>query len=78
MGQRIGIMWAVGAFAELIGPPVAGVLLTQHDGRVSYLGCPIFGGLSVLVGAGFLVFPAWSIIKDDKGKDVGADARGPV
>ncbi|KAI0547726.1 major facilitator superfamily domain-containing protein [Xylaria curta] len=62
-GLRLGVMWAVGAFAELIGPPIAGALLTEHDGRVSYLGCQIFGGLSVLVGAGFLVVPAWSIMR---------------
>ncbi|KAI0542550.1 major facilitator superfamily domain-containing protein [Xylaria digitata] len=65
-GLRIGIMWAVGAFAELIGPPIAGALLTKHNGQVSYLGCQIFGGLSVLIGVGFLVFPAWWILKDDK------------
>ncbi|KAI1747604.1 major facilitator superfamily domain-containing protein [Xylaria castorea] len=69
-GLRIGIMWAVGGFAELIGPPVAGALLTQHDGRVSYLGCQIFGGLGVLVGAGFLGIPAWFIIKNDREKHV--------
>ncbi|KAI0466780.1 major facilitator superfamily domain-containing protein [Xylaria cf. heliscus] len=75
MGLRIGIMWAVGAFAELIGPPIAGALLIQQDGKVSYLGCQLFGGLSVLAGAGFLVFPAWFIIKNDAGKDVETDAR---
>lgn len=65
-GLRIGIMWAVGAFAELIGPPIAGALLQDRNGRVSYLGCQIFGGVSVLVGAGFLVVPAVSIWKDDR------------
>ncbi|KAI0445238.1 major facilitator superfamily domain-containing protein [Xylaria telfairii] len=77
-GLRIGIMWAIGAFAELIGPPVAGALLMQHDGKVSYLGCQIFGGLSVLVGAGFLVFPAWYIIEDDKERDVETAVQGSV
>ncbi|KAI1742797.1 major facilitator superfamily domain-containing protein [Xylaria scruposa] len=67
-GLRLGVMWAVGAFAELIGPPIAGALLTQHDGKVSYLGCQIFGGLSILVGAGFLVVPAWSIMRRDQAK----------
>ncbi|KAI0864804.1 major facilitator superfamily domain-containing protein [Xylaria cubensis] len=67
-GLRIGIMWAVGSIAELIGPPIAGALLTEHDGRISYLVCQIFGGLSVLVGAGFLVVPAWSIMRSDKAK----------
>ncbi|RYC57244.1 hypothetical protein CHU98_g8958 [Xylaria longipes] len=32
-GLRIGIMWAAGAFAELIGPPVAGALLIERDGK---------------------------------------------
>lgn len=53
-------MWAVGAVAELIGPPIAGALLTENDGKTSYLGCQLFGGLSIIIGAIFLVFPAWS------------------
>ncbi|KAI8946148.1 major facilitator superfamily domain-containing protein [Xylaria longipes] len=78
-GLRIGIMWAAGAFAELIGPPVAGALLIERDGRVTYFGCQVFGGLSVLVGAGFLVFPAWFIFKtDNKGKHVEMATRSQV
>ncbi|KAI3318735.1 MFS general substrate transporter [Xylariaceae sp. AK1471] len=65
-GTRIGIMWAVGAFAELIGPPVAGALLTQHDGKTNYLGCQIFSGVSISIGAVFLIFPAWFIFNDDR------------
>ncbi|KAI0402269.1 major facilitator superfamily domain-containing protein [Xylaria palmicola] len=67
-GLRIGLMWGVGAIAELVGPPIAGALLTYHNSKVNYLGCQLFGGVSVLVGAGFLVVPAWSIIREDKTK----------
>ncbi|RWA08581.1 hypothetical protein EKO27_g6529 [Xylaria grammica] len=70
-GLRIGNMWAVGAFAELIGPPIGGALLMERDGKTSYLGCQLFGGASVLIGALFLIFPAWSIIKEDRAKKLG-------
>ncbi|KAI0198181.1 MFS general substrate transporter [Astrocystis sublimbata] len=75
-GLRIGNMWAVGAFAELVGPPIGGALLMERDGKISYLGCQLFGGLSVIIGAVFLVYPALSIIKDDKARKsaiVGSD-----
>ncbi|KAI0508755.1 major facilitator superfamily domain-containing protein [Xylaria bambusicola] len=65
-GVRIGIMWAVAAVAELIGPPIAGALLTQRDGKVSYLGCQVFGGVSVLIGAVFLTVPAYRTYKDGR------------
>lgn len=65
-GLRIGIMWTAGAFAELIGTPIAGSLITRSDDGVSYVGGQIFGGLSILLGAMFLIVPAWSILKDDK------------
>ncbi|KAK5625408.1 hypothetical protein RRF57_001124 [Xylaria bambusicola] len=63
-GLRIGIMWAVAAVAELIGPPIAGALLTQRNGKASYLGCQLFGGVSVLIGAIFLTVPAWRIYRN--------------
>ncbi|KAI0972268.1 MFS general substrate transporter [Xylaria arbuscula] len=72
-GLRIGNMWAVGAFAELIGPPIGGALLMERDGKISYLGCQLFGGLSVAIGAIFLIFPAWSILKEDRAKKRGID-----
>ena len=59
-------MWTAGAFAELIGTPIAGLLVTKTDGHVSYVGGQIFGGVSILLGAAFLLVPAWSIFKDDK------------
>ncbi|KAI1171567.1 MFS general substrate transporter [Nemania sp. FL0916] len=67
-GKRIGFMWAVGAVAELIGPPIAGALVKEHDGRTSYFNCQIFSGVSVVAGAAFLVFPAWAIWKEDRAK----------
>ncbi|KAI1278889.1 MFS general substrate transporter [Xylaria sp. FL0933] len=72
-GLRIGNMWAVGAFAELIGPPIGGALLMERDGKTSYLGCQLFGGLSVVIGAIFLIYPAWSILKEDRSKKLGID-----
>ncbi|KAI0434851.1 major facilitator superfamily domain-containing protein [Xylaria sp. FL1042] len=72
-GLRIGNMWAVGAFAELIGPPIGGALLMERDGKTSYLGCQLFGALSVVIGAAFLVVPAWSILKEDRSKKLGID-----
>ncbi|KAI1351281.1 MFS general substrate transporter [Xylaria sp. FL0043] len=72
-GLRIGNMWAVGAFAELIGPPIGGALLMERDGKTSYLGCQLFGGLSVVIGAVFLIYPAWSILKEDRSKKLEID-----
>lgn len=69
VGFRIGAMWTAGAFAELVGAPIAGTLVTKssHDEpNVSYVGGQVFGGVSILLGAAFLVVPAWSIFKDDK------------
>lgn len=64
-------MWTAGAFAELIGAPIAGALVKrnpkdEHD--VSYQGGQIFGGLSIFVGAAFLMVLAWSILKEDRVK----------
>ena len=68
VGLRIGAMWTAGAFAELVGAPIAGALVTRtHDRQeVSYVGGQVFGGSSILLGAAFMVVPAWSIFKDDK------------
>ncbi|KAJ8131843.1 hypothetical protein O1611_g1783 [Lasiodiplodia mahajangana] len=68
-GQRIGIMWTAGAFAELVGTPIAGTLVTQVNGKTNYLGGQLFGGLSILIGAAFLIAPAWSIFKDDRTRE---------
>lgn len=71
VGLRIGAMWTAGAFAELIGAPIAGALVKHNpedQQDVSYKGGQVFGGMSILVGAAFLVVPAWSILKEDKVK----------
>ncbi|KAI1130743.1 MFS general substrate transporter [Nemania abortiva] len=68
-GQRIGIMWTAGAFAELVGTPIAGTLVTQVNGKTNYLGGQLFGGLSIVIGAAFLIAPAWSIFKDDRTRE---------
>ncbi|KAI0805516.1 major facilitator superfamily domain-containing protein [Xylaria sp. FL0064] len=74
-GLRIGNMWAVGAFAELIGPPIGGALLMECDGKTSYLGCHLFGGLSVVIVAVFLIYPAWSILREDRSKTLEIDGN---
>ncbi|KAI1367611.1 major facilitator superfamily domain-containing protein [Xylaria arbuscula] len=73
-GQRIGIMWAAAAVAELIGTPIAGALLTRRDGQVSYLGCQAFAGISVLIGAVFLAFSAWRAHKDGTPKEQSSES----
>lgn len=65
-GQRIGIMWTVGAFAELIGSPIAGALVMKSNEGISYRGGQIFAGATILLGAVLLAIPAWSIFQDDK------------
>ncbi|PSK57913.1 Riboflavin transporter MCH5 [Elsinoe australis] len=70
-GLRIGFMWTAGAFAELVGAPIAGALVKRvgHELRdVSYVGGQVFGGASIALGAAFLVEPAWSIFQDEKAK----------
>lgn len=65
-------MWTVGAFAELIGAPIAGVLVRQKhlDGETtSYIGAQVFGGASIALGAALLLVPAWSIFRDDRLKN---------
>lgn len=69
VGLRIGFMWTAGAFAELIGAPIAGALVKgklDEEQGVDYLGGQVFGGASIVVGATLLIVPAWSIFKDDK------------
>lgn len=66
VGSRIGIMWTVSSFAELIGTPIAGALVTENGEGTSYIGGQIFGGLSILLGAAFLIIPAWAIFRDNK------------
>lgn len=66
VGFRIGIMWTASSFAELIGTPIAGALVTKNSTGTNYAGGQIFGGLSILLGAGFLTIPAWAIFKENK------------
>ncbi|KAI1323439.1 MFS monocarboxylate transporter-like protein [Xylariaceae sp. FL0255] len=47
-GQRVGMVFGVGSFACLTGPPLAGILIGVAGGRYVYL--QVFGGVSVIVG----------------------------
>ncbi|KAK1753726.1 major facilitator superfamily domain-containing protein [Echria macrotheca] len=51
-GVRMGMVFSVCAFATLIGPPIAGAIITASAGR--YIGAQMFAGVSILSGAGFM------------------------
>ncbi|KAF2762457.1 MFS monocarboxylate transporter [Pseudovirgaria hyperparasitica] len=53
MGTRSGMVLTVVSFATLTGPPLAGALIHEDAGGFLYL--QIWGGLSMLIGAGFLL-----------------------
>ena len=68
-GLRIGFMCTAGAFAELVGAPIAGDLVKSSGHKlrdVSYVGGQAFGGASIALGGAFLVVPAWSVFQDRK------------
>ncbi|KAF2731129.1 MFS monocarboxylate transporter [Polyplosphaeria fusca] len=52
-GIRIGMMFCVISVASLTGPPIAGALIQK--GGDGYMGAQVWGGLSMVVGSGFLV-----------------------
>lgn len=56
VGARSGIMWAIVAFAALIGAPLAGLLVDTHTG--SYRNGQLFSGLSICLGSVMLCVPA--------------------
>ncbi|KAL8971378.1 MAG: hypothetical protein Q9183_001081 [Haloplaca sp. 2 TL-2023] len=53
MGVRTGMVFTIGSFACLTGPPIAGMLISVADG--SYRFAQLFGATSVLLGAMFVL-----------------------
>lgn len=51
LGARLGMAQAIGAFASLIGSPIAGALVTGDDANPNYLGLQLFCGLIMLFGS---------------------------
>ncbi|KAI9016674.1 major facilitator superfamily domain-containing protein [Hyaloraphidium curvatum] len=59
ISSAIGLLYSAGAFADLVGPPLAGMLIqttTAPDGTVqqSYLGMMMFGGSMMFLAAAFI------------------------
>ena len=55
-GARSGMMWAIVAFAALIGSPLAGLLVDTYTGN--YRNGQLFSGLSICLGSAMLCVPA--------------------
>ncbi|KAK0611454.1 major facilitator superfamily transporter [Immersiella caudata] len=64
-GIRLGMAFSIISFATLVGPPVAGVIITSSGG--SYRGAQLFAGLSMLVGSVFFSFAKIARIRRVKG-----------
>ncbi|OJD28972.1 mfs monocarboxylate transporter [Diplodia corticola] len=57
MASRVGMVFTVGSFACLTGPPIAGALIDVGEG--DYLYAQLFGGCSVVLGLAFLSAARW-------------------
>lgn len=55
-GTRIGMIFTIISVVALTGPPLAGQLIQAADG--SYIGAQVWGGVSLVLGACFLVAAA--------------------
>jgi MFS family permease len=64
-GIRLGMAFSIISFATLIGPPIAGVIITSSGG--SYRGAQLFAGLSMLVGTVFFSFAKIARIRKANG-----------
>lgn len=51
-GARMGMAMAISSVSVLVGPPVAGAIITRAGG--SYKGAQVYGGCLLLVGASLL------------------------
>ena len=52
-GVRMGMVFTTNSFATLIGPPIAGAIISASNGK--YYGAQAFAGGTMLLGTGFLV-----------------------
>lgn len=52
MGVRLGMVFTTNSLAVLVGPPIAGALISVQAGR--YVGAQLFSGVVMLLGAGFM------------------------
>lgn len=52
-GVRMGMVFSIDSFATLVGPPIAGVLISQGAG--SYWAAQVYAGVCMLAGAAFMV-----------------------
>jgi len=52
-GVRMGMVFTITSFSVLIGPPIAGTLITATGGR--YYAAQAFAGVALLVGTGFII-----------------------
>ncbi|KAK5659358.1 hypothetical protein OQA88_1451 [Cercophora sp. LCS_1] len=64
-GIRLGMAFSIVSFATLIGPPVAGAIITATGG--SYRGAQIFAGVCLLVGAVCMFFAKLTRVRRVKG-----------
>lgn len=64
-GTRLGMASALGAFASLIGSPIAAALLPSGDTK-NFLGLQLFAGLAMMIG-GCLLICLWLVLIKGKG-----------
>ena len=65
IGTRLGMASAIGAFASLIGSPIAGAL-EDVGGNTSFLEVQLWSGLCMMIG-GSLLIVLWAIVVKGKG-----------
>ncbi|KAI4670315.1 uncharacterized protein J4E79_000596 [Alternaria viburni] len=54
LGARIGAFYSVIAIASLVGTPIGGALITDHDTKDGYRWLIVFSGAALLIGSGFM------------------------
>ena len=60
LGTRMGIVWAAGSVAFLIGSPVGSSITDTAHGH--FLGLQLFSGLTLIVG-GVMLLPLWTKVQ---------------
>lgn len=64
VGTRLGMVFTLCTIPSLTGSPLAGKIIQEMDGK--YFGAQIWGGLCMLIGAGFLIATSWAVRRDGK------------